>query len=582
MRKIVFIAAMLLTAALLSNKTIAQTAAYDRPTVNFLLITHGDAYDAPTSAFFGKMPKEDKFYYNELGVKDIKMSQMPRSSVSPTNWQPMLAELTRQNVAKKEVAAWYLRKPDGSMSMDLIHRRGEFNATDETFLMANATKRGMDELKDLGRKLISKTYVVALNYANITYAADASADIHTWKSTAQAMVFKLKFDTEMENSIYDAWPDEQDTPEAMAEKSKQFDQIPFALEFVQQVSVSATASALITGKPRGEQSSVQSLAKIGMSVTSKDALWNEMLKKGYNNVVGELEKKIADFQVKSGVLELDPIRAKIGKKEGLKTDQRYYVLEYEQNSKGKLKAVRKAVVRVGSGVADNRAMATGKSEASKFYQIAGRKVEKGMTLEQRNDAGIGVLMGGGLPITSKEEEVQLQMRIEVLTNKVLNLGVFPSLYVYAEGIMENTRYSLKSNFINDYELTADNGKANYTFMRWGFGLGRGLYFWRNFSISPYVGMGWEYVSVKDDISLETIYYKAGANFAVNIYYPFQLVGGVSGLFYGAPKFDSNSNSNSNSDDSSSSASTSLSSYGDVFGDRSSGSASGFVGIRFNF
>lgn len=577
MKKNVLLAFTLMAAMLPGKKVRAQSAAYDRPTVNFLLVTHGDAYDAPTAAFFGKIPREDKFYVNDLNTKDLKVSQLSRNSISPTAWQPVLAELVLRNVAKQEIAAWYMRKPDGSMSMDLIHRRGEFNATDEAFLMANATKRGMDELKDLGRNLISKTYVVALDYANITYAADAATDIHSWKSTVRAAVFKLKFDSEVENSIYDAWTNEQDTPEALAEKGKRFDQAPFTLEFVQQVSVNTSASALITGKPRGEQSAVQNLARMAMGVTSKEALQSEMMKKGYDNILNELEKRIADFKVKSGVWELKPIRAKIGKKEGLKTDQRYYVLEYEQDSKGKLKAVRKAVVRVDGGVVDNRAMATGKSEASKFYQIAGRKVEKGMTLEQRNDAGIALLLGGGVPITSKEAAGLLQMRVELLTNKFINLGALTSLYVYAEGIMENASYALKSDFGSTYGVTGA-GKERYSFTSWGFGLGKGVHFWRNFSLSPYVGMGWEYVTVKDDISLESIYYKAGANFSVNIYYPFQLVGGVSGLFYGAPALKDSDDSN----DSSSSSSSSLSSYSDVFSNRSSGSASGFVGIRFNF
>jgi hypothetical protein len=576
MKNNVLLALALLAATLPSKKALAQAAAYDRPTVNFFLVTHGDAYDAPTSAFFKKIPKEDKFYANTLTTAELKVSQLSRSNLSPTAWQQALAELVLQNVAKQEVAAWYMRKPDGSMSMDLIHRRGEFNATDEAFLMANATKRGMDELKDLGRKLISKTYVVAIDYANIAYAADAATDVHTWKAAARAMVFKLKFDGDVENSIYDAWADEQDTPETLAEKSRRFDQIPFALEFVQQIGVNTTSSALITGKPRSNQSAAQSLTRLAFGVLSKEALLNDMLKKGYDNLMNEMEKKIAEFKVKSGVWELKPIRAKIGKKEGLKTDQRYYVLEYEQNSKGKLKAVRKAVVRVGGGVADNRTMATGKSEVSKFYQIAGRRVEKGMTLEQRNDAGIGVLLGGGVPLTSKEVEGLLQMRVELLTNKVLNLGVFPSLYVYAEGVMEDARYALSSSFATDYGLTTGEGGDKYTFMRWGFGLGRGVYFWRNFSLSPYVGMGWEYASVSDNISLETAYYKAGANFAVNIYYPLQLVGGVSGLFYGSPTLKNDS------DGSDESAAASPSRYSEVFSARSSGSAAGFVGIRFNF
>jgi hypothetical protein len=562
-------------AMLLSTKVAAQAAAYDRPTVNFMLLTHGDAYDEPTSKALRQLPPEAKFYTNPLDVSVLHLPQAPRSSALPAAWQQVLTELTRQNVARKEVAAWYQRKPDGSMSMELIHRRGEFNATDETFLMANATKRGVDELKDLGRKLIPKTYVVALDYGDIGYSASAESDIHTWKATVRAMVFRLQFGSEAENSVYDIWPDEQDSPEVLAEKSRRFEQLPFALEFVQQASVNASASALITGKVSGKQSSgLQGLAALALGVKSKEALLNEMIGKGYSNILNELEKKVAAFKVQAGVWELNPIRAKIGKKEGLKTDQRYYVLEYEQNRKGEQKAVRKAVVRVAGGVADNRTLATGKSEASSFYQIAGRRVEKGMTLEQRNDAGIGLLAGGGTGMNGNSALALL--RTEFLTNKLVNLGVWPGLYVYIEGTMEAASYTLTDKFLDSYGLT-DNANSSYSFTRADFGLGRGIYFWRNFSLSPYVGLGWEVVSVKE-MSFETIYYKAGANFTINIYYPLQLVGGVSGLAYGTPTLKDEKDD----DDAAVTDAAMPGKYSDIFSGRSSGGVSGFVGVRINF
>ncbi|MDR1416451.1 MAG: hypothetical protein LBJ57_03395 [Prevotellaceae bacterium] len=563
----------LLMAATPDKVAVAQTASYDRPTVNFILLTHGDGYDAATLKAFQKIPAEEKFYSNKLNTSEAKLPQMPRSNASPTAWQVVQAELTRQNVAKQEVVAWYLRKPDGGMSMDLIHRRGEINATDEAFLMANATKRGVDELKDLGRKLISKTYVVALDYSNVSYSANAETDIHSWKATMRAMVFKLKFNGEVENSIYEAWPDEQDSPEALSEKNSRFDQIPFELEFVAQSGVNISASALITGKSSGKQSGIQSLATLTLRKTSREDLLDEMLLTGYGSMMNELEKKVAAFKVQSGVWELDPIRAKIGKKEGLKTDQRYYVLEYEQNSRGQLKAVRKAVVRVADDITDNRAMATGKSEASKFYQIAGRRVEKGMTLEQRNDAGIGLLLGYDPGVGGAEKWL---LRAEILTNRFINLGIWPGLYLYVEGEMEPTSYALTDKFANDYAIAQSGDKSSYLFTRANVGLGKGFYFWRNFSLSPYVGFGWEAVSVSSSLSLESFCYKAGANLTVNIYYPLQLVGGVSGLTYGKPTLK-------NSDDSSNATTTDTpQKYSDIFSGRSSGIVSGFVGVRINF
>jgi hypothetical protein len=80
------------------------------------------------------------------------------------------------------------------------------------------------------------------------------------------------------------------------------------------------------------------------------------------------------------------------------------------------------------------------------------------------------------------------------------------------------------------------------------------------------------------MSFQTVYYKAGANFTLNIYYPLQLVGGVSAQVYGKPTLSDDDND----DDTGTTSVTAPGSYRDIFKDRSSGGVSGFVGIKINF
>ncbi len=42
---------------------------------------------------------------------------------------------------------------------------------------------------------------------------------------------------------------------------------------------------------------------------------------------------------------------------------------------------------------DNRQKASGDTETSEFYQIAGRRIQPGMLMEQHNDLGLGVFAG---------------------------------------------------------------------------------------------------------------------------------------------------------------------------------------------
>ncbi len=576
MKSILRFALLVFFVFIITPSAYAQSAAYDRPTVNFMLLKHGDVYDASSAKAFAKVPQHDKFYYNKLSVTDLSLPQLKRSDVSSTQWQPVLTELARQNVARKEVTAWYQRKPDGFMSMSLIHSRGEFNATDDAYNLATTTKRGTEELRDLGSKLISKTYVVVVDFGSITYSANNGTDMHSWSTTVRAYVYKLRYNDDIESQLYDTWIDEGDSEEVITEKQKRFEQIPFEMEYLTQVSASASTNSLMTGKPMKNESGLESVMRMAMSVTSREDLLQQMYQKGYNNVMGELEKKVAAFKVQTGVSALSPIRAKIGKKEGLKTDQRYFIVEYEMDDKGQVKAKRKAVVRAGSHVVDNRTVTKGKTAESNFYQIAGGRVEEGMTLEQRNDAGLSLMLGYGPGLQSKEGQPSQsggKLRLEMLINKVISLGI-PSLYLYGEGEVEFTDYALAFPIVQPAEsmMSTEVKKKSYTFSRVGLGLGKGFYFWRNFSLSPYLGVGWEYASA-NDIPFETFYLKAGMNAAINIYYPLQLVGGLSAFTYLSPHI---SKSYSGTYD------ASFSKYSEIFQGRSSAGFGGFLGVRINF
>ena len=89
-----------------------------------------------------------------------------------------------------------------------------------------------------------------------------------------------------------------------------------------------------------------------------------------NNAVFELGRKIEDFRLKVTVFKAYPVSAKLGTKEDLYIDQRFYVYEIEQEKNGNQKINRKGVVRVKT-INDNKQVATGSSLPSVFQQVAG-------------------------------------------------------------------------------------------------------------------------------------------------------------------------------------------------------------------
>ncbi len=92
-----------------------------------------------------------------------------------------------------------------------------------------------------------------------------------------------------------------------------------------------------------------------------------------------------EFRIKTTIFETKRgIQVKIGKKEGLKRNHRYFVYEMIQGSNGKLKKKRRGAIRAKKPV-DNLKTSAGETKPTKFYQIQGRKLGKGMIVEERNN-----------------------------------------------------------------------------------------------------------------------------------------------------------------------------------------------------
>src|SRR5690606_8729527 len=111
---------------------------------------------------------------------------------------------------------------------------------------------------------------------------------------------------------------------------------------------------------------------------SEEVLLTELVQKSYDEVLYSLEKGYEEFRVKTTVHQTRPIRAKIGKKEGIKTDYRFFAYEYVYNEKKNTVEPRfRGVIRATSNIIDNRRVASGDMATTKFYQTAGRKIRAG-------------------------------------------------------------------------------------------------------------------------------------------------------------------------------------------------------------
>jgi hypothetical protein len=214
-------------------------------------------------------------------------------------------------------------------------------------------------------------------------------------------------------------------------------------------------------------------------------------------------------------------------KENLKIDQRYFVYEMRQNNNGEIKARRQGVIRATNKIVDNRMVATGKSEPSVFYQVAGKKLDDGMLLQQRSDIGFALSAAsstGGVNGISGRLEINISSFFKSKAPSMIKL--------YIEGGYE----------AKEMKIVIKSITQNYKdFTRYEIGLGKEFCFLRNLRFQPFAGVGLEQFTNKDDskLSFSSLYEHAGAMAGINLLHNLQFTCTYSYYFMGSKISDEN-------------------------------------------
>ena len=446
----------------------------------------------------------DKYDNNNLDYLLLKAS-FSREAVITRLQDAIQQDLNNANIGRDIIAKWYNRQPDGTMDMELVHQRGRFTATDADFLLAQTSKRGNAALEDFGNRLVNLSYILVIDISNIKTMAEAGfKGTKGWQANANGYLYRIKFDDEVRNAFYDTWIYDDDSEEEKDRKRKAFQQLDIPIVPVTQKSLTITSS--------------QAESDTGLGLFSKpksnDQLMQELLQKAYDEIIYRIEMDVEEFKVKTPLYETHPLRAKIGLKEGLKTDHRFFVYEYVYNSKtGQAEPKRRGVIRADSKskITDNRKVATGDTGTSRFYQVAGSKLEPGFILQQQNDFGLEVTLGPEIGNVSG-----FYARLDYRIGSLIGIR---STFVYVEGGVDD----------------ADSFGESYSMLRYGGGLAKGLQLMRNVELRPYVGLGLEQTSYSvlgTDVDISSLYVRIGANLALNLTHRFQIVGGLGAYSFG--------------------------------------------------
>lgn len=304
--------------------------------------------------------------------------------------------------SKQIIAKWFSRNSEGNMTSELIDFRGKNTATDADVIKDKSAENS--RLSNLGYELMKKSYVIVYNISKVksmteiynetdekrrALAAKLNSQYTPVQRTEEgyeveytANVYKLDWNDSIQNIFYNDYFLDESYTENRQSRINAFNNSKYPFKFLE--SISGTISAT--------QPNNADAYKYGRVRKSMNQLLQESALEIHEEVIFKSSKKIEDFRVKVNLASVYPTFAKIGSKEGIYMNQRFFVYELDKEKNKKRK---KATVRVNT-IALNDSLANGQSPTSRFRQVGGRKIKPYYFLESKEDNGFSFTLGHSL------------------------------------------------------------------------------------------------------------------------------------------------------------------------------------------
>ncbi len=445
----------------------------------------------------------DKFYFNKTNKSFIEF---------PLNSDAIQNSLTSNGIVSNSL--------DNLRNLSSILERARYSLSDDKVNILKSTSRGIEGYKDEKwlKNIIENNYILVLSFRNI----QTEEEIYNKKDIANTAISVLGgstgefskrsregyfatvdcflFKIEMGEADYATfWNNWQNLKEHQNYRYKV-------------ILVSQSSCRVDSALPKGES----------------DDLKKSLLKLGALQVLDHLGNIYLPIASKVGIENTAPIRAKVGRKEGVDTDQLFFIYEYRQQKNKSITTRRTGVIRARK-VADNRYVATGNSSMSKFYKVNWGRYKTGMFIVQKNDKGIGVSIGmGSMP------DENFYTRFSYSLTKSLKIASISQLRLYGE-IGFTPQFIDESPVFEDYANI--NGKKfldanNMNSIYYGVGLEKDFFVFGGFQISPFIGLTNEKAWYKNKALInemlgkyelpkkygDVLYAKGGVRIQINITY----------------------------------------------------------------
>ncbi len=355
---------LLITLAMLCASALVAQNRSGEPTVSgfynrasySLIMVNGDGQRSAIDEWWKKYQGDNKFDYNHIKSNRIDQKYSNNDEYSSSELRRNITSyLSEEKIGRQVVSHIFDRQPNGEMSDSTVRARGLYNASVGDMNSADAAAIGRAALEDNGYLLLDKCYLIFLEFY------DHKREDGSQSAYARCVLYKLKLDHNILNEVIfgQAWVEPTDSEAVRKAKNEIFNSIEFEFECVGTLYSMGFASV-----------------RIKDNKNYMEDLYDEL----YEQALYNLSRRIEDFKVQAPVLSTKPVEARIGSKESISNGDRYDIYEFVKRN-GEIEAKRRAIVRaadVGENRGDNAVTST-------FVQVAGRGINEGYVLKQRND-----------------------------------------------------------------------------------------------------------------------------------------------------------------------------------------------------
>jgi hypothetical protein len=476
---LLLLALLFTTTHSIAQKIEAQTATYVRNGLSIHFATpSGFSNDVLNSIKVAGKYDDNSFGDNILRLnssysgqgsssndKKSKTTSLVESESATPEYQAVLAASASQKIPNKVIAK-ILLNASGRVDYTTIFKRGEYNATDNTMIAANASNEGLSGVQsDAVSNVLNNVYLLIQQTGSITTKSSKDGSTYSvpFKSYLLQVDLSELFAT---NQFYSTFSQKD------ADVASKINNYNFKIKLI---SVSEGI-----GSTSDKELELQGL-KMVSTPKSQEQIYSDLATATIDAGLTDHANNYEAFKVKTKVFSVGPITAKIGKKEGLRIDDRFEVFRNGIDKNTGEKFARKlGYVRVAK-VADNEKVADGNSEPSKFYKAPARGIEKSDIMKELPETGIqvgvelAVFGDNAIPMVNIDYVTHL-LKGNRLTATYLNSNGSNLLLAEVRQVLQLNRLTLTPGFGYIYSLDSESEEPGGLSASFKIGLEFGKHF----------------------------------------------------------------------------------------------------------